>query len=534
MMFCDIINKSKIMGLITLKNKFKYIFIIIVFLILVLAIFKTFNKQENNIENSELKYEKTKMITSLRLGIAKYDSINPIITTNREIINISPLIYEPLFRFDKNFEIVDCLAEECSKINNLNYVIKLKENIKWQDGNKFDSNDVIYTVNQIKRLPKSIYYPNVENIDTVEIVDNTTLKIKLNKENENFKFDLIFPILCSRQAENNSIQTGTGMYKVIKDDKNIVQLEKNLEYRDIQNKNARIEKINIYKFESIGEIYNSFRIGNIDFLNTSNTDIKEYIGTMGSNLKEYKGRQCDFLSLNCDNELLKNVEIRKVLNLVIDKNLIVSKELNSNYFPSEYILDYSGYLYEDINKNNSNNQKEAKEILERAGWKQEYGKWQKDGKIIKLELTVSNENNERLQVSNLIKKQLEDFGIELNINEVSQKQYMTLLENKDYEIILTGIYNSYSPNVDTLYGDNNLANYKNNSVEELIENIKNITDNIELRKKYVELQNITTEECPYIFLYRSKNITAYSSNLIGEINPNSYTTYHNIETWYRQ
>ena len=292
-------------------------------------------------------------------------------------------------------------------------------------------------------------------------------------------------------------------------------------------------KIKIYKYASVGELYNNFKLGNIDFINTTNTNIQEYIGTIGFNLREYQGRGYNYLALNCNNKVLANKEVRQAINYAIDKNTIISKELSNNYFASNFILDYGSYLYQG-NEENSYNPKKAKEILEKAGWKLNYGTWQKDGMTIELKLVVSAENEARVKASNIIKEQLEEIGIKVYIDAVQQNRYDLYLKDKNYDIIFTGIYNSYSPNITTLYGVNNLANYRNEEIVELIENINNSTDETIIKEKYNNLEKIAQEDLPYISLYRNKNIVVYSSNLLGEITPNNYTCYYNIETWYRQ
>ena len=132
-----------------------------------------------------------------------------------------------------------------------------------------------------------MYYTNVENIKNIENVDSNTIKINLNKEQPFFQYELIFPILSSYQYKkedfSNSIPTGTGMYKVTKNDANMIELEKNNNWRNIETQNAKIEKIKIYKYASVGELYNNFKLGNIDFINTTNTNIQEYIGTISFN-----------------------------------------------------------------------------------------------------------------------------------------------------------------------------------------------------------------------------------------------------------
>ena len=75
-----------------------------------LKLFKIYEEKNEKISEQDLHYEKETMITSLRLGIPEYDNINPLISNNREIINISPIIYEPLFTLDKTFKFPACFA----------------------------------------------------------------------------------------------------------------------------------------------------------------------------------------------------------------------------------------------------------------------------------------------------------------------------------------------------------------------------------------------------------------------------------------
>ena len=323
------------------------------------------------------------------------------------------------------------------------------------------------------------------------------------------------------------------MYKITKDNENNIEAEKNNSWWNIEIKNAKIEKLKIYKYSSVGDLYNNFKLGNIDLINTSNTNIQEYVGTIGINLKEYQGREYIYLALNCDNKILANKEVRQAMSYFIDKDTLVSKVLNNKYNVSDFILDYGSYLYKE-EKRNSYNAKKAKEILEATGWKLNYGKWQKDDKYIELNLAVNSEDETRVKIAESIKEQLEDAGIKIYINKVSLSTYNSYLKNKDYDIILTGMYNSYSPDLNTLYAENNLANYKNEEIFETLTNINNTTDRTILKEKYNRLIEISQEDVPYIGLCRNKNIMVCSPNLIGEISPNNYTCYYNIDTWYRQ
>ena len=67
-----------------------------------------------------------------------------------------------------------CLAKECAKISDTCYLIKLDEQIKWQDGIQISSKDVKFTIEQLKNI-ESIYSSQVQEIQNVEIIDNSTI-----------------------------------------------------------------------------------------------------------------------------------------------------------------------------------------------------------------------------------------------------------------------------------------------------------------------------------------------------------------------
>ena len=85
-----------------------------------------------------------------------------------------------------------------------------------------------------------------------------------------------------------------------------------------------------------------------------------------------------------------------------------------------------------------------------------------------------------------------------------------------------------------VYGANNLANYKNETVLNVMKEVKNITEQNVLEEKHKELVNIVKDECPYISLYRNRNTLIINQNLIGNFEPTNYGIYKNFESWNKQ
>ena len=139
-----------------------------------------------------------------------------------------------------------------------------------------------------------------------------------------------------------------------------------------------------------------------------------------------------------------------------------------------------------------------------------------------------------MEVAKIIEEQLENQGIKINLIQANDKQYQNYLDNKNYDLILTGTNVSPSPDLSTYFGEENLANYRNDEVTSIMNDIGNIKDEATLKEKYARLADIYKTDIPYISLYFNKVTTAYSSNLIGDISPNWYNYFYHIETWYRE
>ena len=532
------------------NNLFMYIFFIFVIGIVIYAsvyIYKQ-NSKKVSYEETTVYTEETQVIPNIRLAISQMDTINPILSKNQNVQDIAKLIYEPLFVVTQDYKIENCLVSEFSKSSSTTYLIKLKRNIKWHDGQSLTAKDVKFTIDIIKALgDRSIYYSNVENINEVLILDDNIIKIFLNQEQDFFEYDLTFPIisyLYYNQEEDfinsnkHSLAPGTGMYKISSSEDSQILLKKNKNWWNIKNNDSKIDTITIKKYNVAGEVYNEFKHGNIDLITTQNMNIEEYVGTVGYNKIDYKGRNYDYLSINCQNEILRNKEVRQAINYAIDKSLIISEVYNNSYYTSDFPLDYGSYLYNVEKGSSGYNANKSLEILQNSGWEYKNGYWQKNinGKNlkIKLNLAVNSSNELRVQAAENIKEQLRQVGIIVNIIKVSDSGYNEILREKNYDLLMTGIIIGLSPSLNRYFGNENIANYYNDETLRIIDEIKNITDEDKLNEKYQKLINIYKEDIPYISLYQNKQLVLCSQKLKGNVTPNIYNIFYNIENWYRE
>lgn len=527
----------------------KTIFIILVIILVLWAVWNNlFSNDKTNIKEAQEIEERTKetiVSNNIRIGVIELDNMNPVISNNKNVQDISRLIFDPLFTLTEDYKLKDSLAKEWSKLDDITYLIKLKEDVKWQDGNKFDASDVIFTIDMLKKKENnSTYYYNVKDIKSVEEIDEYTLKITIDEEIPYFEYNLIFPIVSSKYfseenflSESKNVKpVGTGKFYISDVNNNSILLKKSV--NKFTDENIKLDTITLNLYDSLSSAINAFKAGEIDIFTTSNVDIEEYLKNTNYNKIEYINRNYSYIVLNCQNRVLVNQEVRQAINSAINREEIVKKVYNNKYKISNFPLDFGSYAYDSNNTIISYDKNVAKRLLVDNGWKYSSKKWRKTVNYkylkIELDLVVNKTEKNSVKVANKIKEQLESIGIRINLVEATQKQYNSYLKSKDYDMILSSASYSYSPSLNKYFKDGNIANYQNDEITSLLNEIKNITDENELKQKYTRITEIYNDEVPYISLYFDTNIMIYSSNLKGDIAPNSYNLFYGIEGWYRE
>ena len=171
------------------------------------------------------------------------------------------------------------------------------------------------------------------------------------------------------------------------------------------------------------------------------------------------------------------------------------------------------------------------------GWTYRSGSWQKVENYrtqkIALNLLVKADDSSKVSVAENIKTQLANQGIIINIQQASGEQYNGLVQARSYDILLGSITVSPSPDLNLFLGDGNLANYSNEEVQNIMNEVKNTTDEEVLKEKYKRLAEIYKTDIPYLSLYNNKYTIAYNSALVGDITPTWFYQFYGIEGWYK-
>ena len=159
--------------------------------------------------------------STLVYGSGDYDSINPIMNEHCEIKH---LLFDSLLIRDGDGNLVPSLAESWSYDEaSMTYTFKLRNDVKWHDGEPFTAEDVAFTIAAIKDPDNgSENAPNYEEIAEIKVISDTEIAFVLSEPNYAFLDYMTMSIVPKHLLEGEDMWSsdyfkapiGTGPYKL--------------------------------------------------------------------------------------------------------------------------------------------------------------------------------------------------------------------------------------------------------------------------------------------------------------------------------
>lgn len=443
--------------------------------------------------------------------------INPLISANEIDRDISSLIYSDLLSLSSDYQIE----------KETNYLVKLKQNLVWDDGQPLTSDDVIFTVKTIQ--DSDAHSPLAQTWQGVVVERISELQIRFILRNsyvffpDNLKNLPIIPqhIFGKIPAANLKLSTynlepvGSGPYKFERFNKekdgfiNQYQLVINENYAG---KKPYIEKFIFNFYENANDLIKAFNQRKIDGFGGLDSEQLKKI-SLSRDLKGIimSNYYSIFFNQNI-NSNLKDRDIRLALIQAIDKKQIIQK-----VFEGEAM---------EIGQALEKNLSTCDRCLERTEFN-----------------LVVPQINFLIKTAEIIRDNWADLGVKLNLIVLNPNDIVNqIIRSRDYEMLLFGLNHqnpedlfSFWHSSQKFYPGLNLAIYGNPTADKLMEDIRQTVDPQERQVKLKTLQNIINQDLPAIFLYSPKYFYVSVKNL-GGFNEKFLNTpsdrFQNVENWY--
>lgn len=458
------------------------------------------------------------------------DSLDPYNTNSTLAQAVGKSYYEGLFAFDKDLKVQPLLAESYTvSDDNLTYTFKLREGVKFHDGTDFNAEAVKVNLDRVLDRSNGLArYNQFSPIETIEVVDPSTVKIKLKTPFSAFinalthpSAMMISPAALAKYGKDiafNPVGTGPFQFQEWKPaeylkvkkfdgywDKAYPKVD-TLTFRTVTDNNTRAAVV------QTGEAQAAYPLP-YEQANLLSKNDKVDVVAAPSIVSRY-------ISMNMQHKPFDDVRVRQAVNYAINRDALVKVAFAGYAFPSEGVIP-QGVSYAKKMDPWPYDPKKAKELLKEAGYP--------DG--FPVALWSGYNDGTSAKVVQFLQQQLGQVGIKASVELLESGQRVQRVQQaKDpKEAPVRMYYAGWSastgeadwalrPLLTTSAWPpvfNNTAYYSNEAVDKAVADALLTTDEAKKTELYNQAQDQVWADAPWAFLVTTKLVSAKNKKLEG-------------------
>ena len=466
--------------------------------------------------------------------LGKVSTLNPLYATTSSEKALARLMFSGLVTHDTagrvGMEVARSIKPDETGIL---WTVKLKDGVKWSDGEPLGAEDVLYTFNAIVNPKSKTVYTSTFSGVKIAGVDDMTVEFELPGVYNGFPDTLTFPILPAHILQDVSpehlYEDGFGMHPVgsgafvynatqnMAQDEQLIYLNKNPLYWRGE---PTLDKMAIHTFASSERIARS--INNVAVTATaelSPTEAKSITAASMYNIGTTINSGA-FAFLNCESPIFENILVRQAVRQLIDMDNLREildygqPPLDYPVLPGQVEIETPELPEQDIEA--------AQEKLAEAGYTVV------DGRVIdaeeeQLALRIATISSGYFpQLAEEMRKQLSDAGlaVSLDVYEPGTEFIASIIRPRDYDILLYEIEMGTNPDLFAYYHSSqmgelglNLSNYSNILSDDLILAARGTLDKELAVAKYESFVQQWVEDVPAIGIYQLKIAYYFDKNV---------------------
>ncbi|MGO0060393.1 ABC transporter substrate-binding protein [Brevibacillus fluminis] len=241
-----------------------------------------------------------------------------------------------------------------------------------------------------------------------------------------------------------------------------------------------------------------------------------------------------FVEMNLRSKPLQDVQVRKALNMAINKEAMVKAillgegevadgPLSPNMFGYDPAIKQYAYHYDA---------EQAKQLLEAAGWKANgQGIVEKDGQPLSLTLLSSERWS---QQSQLVQAMLKEIGVEVKIKNMDFGALLDSASKGEFDLVFMN-YTEFDPDFISIFlhsreiGGMNHAAIHNKELDGLLDKGRTTVGKADRQKIYEAVQKLVVEQAYWIPLYISKDFQVVNNRVQGTVYKDVYWNFQ--DSW---
>jgi peptide/nickel transport system substrate-binding protein len=460
----------------------------------------------------------------LRIGLAEDpDILDPTLSRTYVGRIVYASLCDKLFDISADLKIVPQLATSYEwSGDNKALTIKLRQGVRFHDGEKFDAKAAKYTLDRHLTMPGSNRKGEINAVTSVEVVDDATIRLSLSSPFAPLiaqLTDRAGMMLSPKAAEAAGDKFGNnpvcaGPYKFVErvaQDRIVV--EKFADYWD--KANVHIDKIVYQPIPDSTVRLANLRAGQLDFIERMlATDVAQVKQDKSLSFASIASLGYQGVTINTNNgEMAKNplgqnARLRQALELSIDRDAINEVVFNGEFLAGNQAVSPENPYYAKSVPIAKRDVAKAKQLLKEAG-------------VANPSFTLMVPNNPEVQrVAEVIQSMAAEAGFDVKLQVTEFARALKLSEDGQMQAFSLGWSGRTDPD-GNLYafiackGTLNDGHYCNETVDKELAAARTTNDVSERKKHYEAMAQQSAKDLPIIYLYHPKWLYAMTPKLDG-------------------
>lgn len=478
------------------------------------------------------------LMTSSALPVLAQNTARVVIASSEDVISLDPhmldsnnptgsviwSIFDSLVRRAPDGSPVPRLATSWERLDDVTWRFKLREGVKFTNGEVFDAQAVKVNFDRMNTAPfntlQQLYAQT--GLKEVKVVDEHTIDLVTEAPTVNMLYWLAEAFIAAPKyiTETSPDEValkpvGSGPYKLGSwqrgDRLTLVANEgywgeapsaKEVVFRAIPEMSSRV---------------NELRAGTVDLAIGITPDVADQLNSDVSDAVMNEGlRKMHMgISLNGEQPALKEVKVRQALNHAVDVPTIIEALLNNTTAPLKSIVnppnnnpDLKPFAYDP---------ERAKQLLTEAGF----------GEGFPLTIQYSTRFAGGKEVSEVVASYLEPLGIRSTIEAVELGQFRQQLSSASLKgIYFQGWAALINPSVElvilTCGHVDNSSGYCNPDYDKLVQEASQTLDDAKRKDLEFQAQSIVWNDAPWLYLWRLPNVFGLSKRVAYDFRADNY------------
>ncbi len=455
--------------------------------------------------------------------IGEINSMNPLFATTSSEKTLSKLMFATLSTVDYSGHPGNQLAESIRTEDGQTWIVKLREGLKWSDGEPLTNEDVVFTTELIKNPNvNTSYSSNLANVK-ISINENNEIVFELPSVYADFVSALNIPIvpkhilgetdpqkLLENNFSNTPVTSGAFAFNATQsvngEDEKIVYLSANKNYYQGR---PLIDSFAIHAYSDSNNLINAMNSGAVTATAELSEKDAEKITAGQFNKKSSSLNSGAFIFFNTMHKAVSSSEMRTAIRQGI--NLEKVRGLVPGVTPLDYPMLDSQLSVNDRPELVSYDFQYAKnKITELLG-----------GETTQLDIATVN-SGYLPEVANAISEDLKALGFETNVTAYDENQEFinNVISKRSYDILVYEVELGADLDLLPYYHSSqassaglNLSNYRNVLVDDLLLGARGTLDTNLRAKKYETFLKYWANDVPTIGLYQSNLTYFYNKNV---------------------